>query len=187
MKASPITLEQVRFRYLKVEQVADPIAYINNFCEQEATLDYFRQGVLDLLKTAYSHSEKFYSGASPSYAYYQQQLIRLIEISYVLTLRGDSFSFAEDTTLKNDYRCLDPLERRDVSVFLDYFFEYKNLDEWCEYLDDILIHAYKEGGAGYFDYDERPFKNIEMMEKLAEAVFLIYEVTTTGLVCPLVG
>src|SRR5690606_11905482 len=97
METSDTTLGQSDFRYLKAEEVANPFIYINEFCERETELGYFRQDILDLLKTAYSYCEKFYTGSSPSYAYYQQQLIRLIEALYALMMKGSSFTSGEDT------------------------------------------------------------------------------------------
>src|SRR5690606_34674302 len=159
------------------KEIENPISFINEFCGRETELCYFRQDVLDLLKTAYSYKEEFYTGASPSHGYCQQQLIRLIEAIYVLTTKDVSVSRPTDTSLAHDYRLLNTLERSEIRLFLNDFFEYKDLDNWREYLDDILIHAYKEGNVGYFEYDKTPFKSMDMLGKFTEAVFLIYEIT----------
>src|SRR5690606_26828088 len=168
---------QMHFRHLSAEELENPFMYINEFCEQETRVHYFRQDILDLLKTAYSHKEKFYTGTSPSYGYYQQQLIRIMEAVYVLYARGYEFPAEAGKAFLDHYHCLSSEEIVDIGYFIASFFEYKDLDEWRGYLDDILLHAYKEGGVGYFEYDETPFKTIGLLEKFAEAIFLIYELT----------
>jgi len=177
MENSQISLNQMHFRHLSAEEIENPFIYINEFCEQETRVYYFRQDVLDLLKTAYSYQEKFYTGHSPSYGYYQQQLIRIMEAVYVLYTRGYEFSTEAGKVLVHRYYSLSNEEIVHINDFLEDFFGYKDLDEWREYLDDILLHAYKEGGVGYFEYDETPFFTIGLLEKFVETIFLIHELT----------
>lgn len=168
-------LDHTHFRHLSDEEIENPFIYINEFCERETKFHYFRRDILDLLKTAYSYEEKFYSNHSPSYGYDQQQLIRIMEAVYVLYLRRYNFTSGRSRVPMEYHGCLNNQEVADVGHFLEEFFGYKDLDGWREYLDEILIHAYKEGGVGFFEYDKTPFKTIGLLEKFVEAVFLIHE------------
>ena len=165
----------IHFRHLNKDEIEDPFIFINHFCELETDICCFRRDVLDLLKTAYSYNEQYYSGNSPSYGYYQQSLIRVMEAVYVLYESGYRFSSEVRDSFINGCRCLTINDIKDVTSFLEEFFGYKDLNEWRAYLDDILIYAYKEDGVGYFEYDETPFFNIGMLGKFVEAVFLIHE------------
>lgn len=175
MENNQTSLNQMHFRHLSAEEIENPFIYINEFCERETRFHYFRQDILDLLKTAYSLEEKFYSSHSPSYGYDQQQLIRVIEAVYVLYIGEYNFSSGRGKVSVEHHECLTSQEVADIGHFLEDFFDYKDLDEWREYLDEILLHAYKEGGVGFFEYDKTPFKTIGLLEKFVEAVFLIHE------------
>ena len=173
-------LTQAHFRHLNKEEIEDPFIYINEFCGRETAVHYFRQDILDLLKTAYSYEEKIYSDHSPNYGYDQQQLVKVMEAVYVLYAKGYTFSTKVGKVHTDRYHGLNFEEIVNITYFLKGLFDYKNLNEWREYLDDILIHAYKESSVGYFEYDNTPFLTIGLLEKLTEAVFVIHELAQYG-------
>src|SRR5690606_16128131 len=99
-------LNQVRFRYLEPAAIEDPLSFINAFCEQEAKLYYLKRDVLNLVKTAYSYREEFFAGISRSYAYNQIQLIKTVEILYVLQRSKLDLYPGNVRSYESDYRCL---------------------------------------------------------------------------------
>jgi len=176
MENKPATLSQVHFRYLNAGETENPFGFVNEFCVQETELCYLRQDILDLLKTAYSYKEEFYAGVSKSFGYNQIQIIKVIEILFVLHCTDLDLKPGNVRSYENNYNCLNREEKNDVRVFLDDFFTFHSLDEWRELMDDLLIYAYKEGDEGLFNYVDEPFKTIGYFEKLAEAIFLVYEI-----------
>ncbi|WP_257666240.1 hypothetical protein [Parapedobacter tibetensis] len=176
METKQTSLDQTHFRYLKAEEIENPFIYINEFCEKETEMYYFRRDTLYLIKTAFSYDETFLAGCNSNYAYSQKQLIKVIETMYVLHHADMDLKPGNIRNYENSYKCLERDERNNLRVFLDDFFGYKDLDGWHELLDDLLIYAYKEGGEGFFDYADKPFKTMDYFEKLVEAIFLIYEI-----------
>jgi len=176
MENNQKTLGQVHFRYLRGEEIEYPFVYLNEFCERETEIHYFRQDILDLLKTAYSYQEKFYTGHEPSYGYHQRQLIKVVEAMYVLHVGDMDLRPGNIRSYENRYERLSNDERNDIRIFLEDFFAARDLEEWRSLMDELLIFSYKEGGEGYFSYLDKPFEIIEYFEKLIEAVFLVYEI-----------
>jgi len=173
---NPNSLNQARFRYLEPSAIEDPFSFVNAFCEQEAELYYLKRDVLDLVKTAYSYREEFFAGTSRSYAYSQIQLVKTVEILYVLQCTTLDLNPGNVRRYKNKYSCLSREEMKEPRVFLNDFFAFHSLDEWHELIDELLIHAYKEWDEGLFDNIPEPFKVMAYFEKLTEAIFLVHEI-----------
>lgn len=176
MENNPTVLSQAHFRYLNAKEMDNPFSFIHELCERETELHYLKRDVLDLVKTAYSYREEFYTGVSKNFGYNQIQVIKIIEILFVLHRTNLDLNPGNVRSYENSYNCLNREEKNDIRVFLDDFFTFHSLDEWREFMDDLLIHAYKEGGEGLFNYVDEPFKTIGYFERLVEAIFLIYEI-----------
>ena len=176
MQDNQMPLAQARLRYLPTSTIEDPFDFIREFCGVEMEMHYLKQDILDLLKTAYSYGEEFYAGPSKSYAYNQIQFIKVIEVMYVLHVGNWHLKAGTLRSYVNDYTCLDKSEQNDIRVFLNSFFTFHDLNEWLSVLDELLIHAYKEGDRDYFTYEKEPFKTMAYLEKMAEAIFLVYEI-----------
>ena len=164
------------FRYLREDDTQNPLHFINVLCGQETTLYYLKQDVLNLVKTAYSYGEEFYGSTGKSYAYDQIQLVKVVEIMNVLHSSGLDLSPGNIRSYENSYPSLSLEEKNDIRIFLADFFTFRSLDGWEELLDDLLIHAYKEGSEGFFDNVREPFRIMVYLEKLTEAIFLVYEI-----------
>lgn len=173
---SQTLLDQCRFRYLETWAIEDPFSFIREFCAHEMEMEYLKRDVLDLLKTAYSYREEFFAGTHKSYVYNQIQLVKVVEVMYVLHVGDWDLKPGLIRQYVNRYSCLDNSEQKDIRIFLSGFFTFHNLNEWLSVLDDLLIHAYKEGDPDYFVYEKEPFKTMTYLEKLTEAVFLVYEI-----------
>jgi len=176
MQDNQLPLSKTRFRHLRAEEIENPLAYINELCEQETALHYLNRDILDLVKTAYSYREEFFEGIHKSYAYNQIQVIKVVEILFVLHCGKLDLKPGNVRSYENKFSYLSREEMNDIRVFLDDFFAFRSLSEWHEFIDDLLIYAYKEGGEGLFNDVKEPFKMMAYFEKLAEAIFLIYEI-----------
>ncbi len=176
MENNPMQLSQARFRYLEASIVENPFRFIREFCDRATEMQYLKRDILDLLKTAYSYREEFYAGTSKSYAYNQIEFIKIVEVMYVLHVGDLDLKPGPIRSYVNRYVCLDKSEQNDIRVFLSSFFTFHNLNEWLSVLDDLLIHAYKEGDPDYFTCEKEPFKTMAYLEKMAEAFFLVYEI-----------
>lgn len=176
MENNRMPLGQCRYRYLEAGVIEDPFSFIREFCGLEAEMQCLKRGILNLLKTAYSYQEEFYEGTSRSYTYDQIEFIKVVEVMYALYVGDWDLKPGPIRNYVNRYTCLDEGEQNDLRVFLNSFFSFHGLNEWLELLDDLLIHAYKEGDPDYFTYEKEPFKTMAYLEKMAEAVFLAYEI-----------
>src|SRR5690606_26801065 len=106
----------------------------------------------------------------------QIQLIKVVEILFVLHCGKLNLKPGNVRSYANNYRHLNREEMNDIRVFLCDFFAFRSLSEWHEFIDELLIYAYKEGDEGLFNDVDKPFKVMAYFEKLAEAIFLIYEI-----------
>lgn len=176
MQDNLLSLNQTRFRHLRAEEIENPFTYINELCEHETELYYLNRDILDLVKTAYSYREEFFEGIHKSYAYNQIQVIKVVEILFVLHCSKLDLKPGNVRSYVNNYRYLNREEINDIRVFLGDFFAFRSLSEWHEFIDDLLIYAYKEGDEGLFNDVDKPFKVMAYFEKLAEAFFLVYEI-----------
>ena len=176
METKSTPLSQGHFRYLSVNEIEDPFAFVSEFCETEAELHYLKRDTIHLLKTAYSYGEEFYAGTSKQYGYCQITLIKVIEIMYVLYCGKIELKPGNIRSYENKYEILNNDERNDIRLFLNDFFSYRDLQDWHELMDDLLIYAYKEGGEGFFNCLDEPFRTIDYLEKLTESIFLVYEI-----------
>jgi len=176
MQDNQLSLNHTRFRHLRAKEIENPLTYINELCERETALDYLNRDILDLIKTAYSYREEFFEGIHKSYAYNQIQVIKVVEILFVLHCGKLDLKPGNVRSYQNNFRYLNREEMNDIRVFLDDFFTFHSLSEWQSFIDDLLIHAYKEGGEGLFNDVKEPFKVMAYFEKLAEAIFLVYEI-----------
>lgn len=176
MANTQASIEQCRFRYLKGDAIKDPFSFIREFCSLEMEIESLKQNILNLVKTAYSYHEEFYTGPGKAYVYDQIEFIKVVEVMYVLHASDWDLCPGALRSYTNRYTCLTDGEQQDIRIFLDEFFSFHDLGGWLEILDDLLIHAYKEGGPHYFTEEREPFKTMAYLEKMAEAVFLVYEI-----------
>ena len=167
---------QCRFRYLKADTLKNPFGFIREFCSLEMEMESLRQNILNLVKTAYSYHEEFYARPGKAYVYDQIEFVKVVEVMYVLYAGDWDLGPGALRSYTNRYTCLTNDELKNIRIFLDEFFSFHDLNGWLELLDDLLIHAYKEGGPHYFTEEREPFKTMAYLEKMAEAVFLVYEI-----------
>jgi len=197
MENQSVSLEHTNFRYLHDDEIADPLYYISAFCEAETDLYYFREDILGFLKSGFAHHMVGPAGQNPYFADTQQELIRMIELLYVVYAGGIDIRLPTDHPYSQNtqipfidrlktgcaltrtdflYRSLTTDEMVDIRNFLGRFFSFKTLDEWRQLLDELLSSAYLAEVGGVMTYPSSIFTVIELVEKLAEAFFWVNHV-----------
>ncbi|MCX2585938.1 HEPN domain-containing protein [Pedobacter sp. MR22-3] len=148
--------EKTSFRYLQEKDIISPHYQIARFlCSQENSLVRLKSGVIELLKAAFTNVE------NADYFYLHQQLIKLLELSFVIresdtSTTLDSIQVPPETDNQTIYNPLPTnnnlseiyrsatrsnIEVSDSNTSLDAFFRFKSLSEWKGILDSLLYAA----------------------------------------------
>lgn len=189
-------LENTSFRYLRGDQIANPHCELVGFFGCQVDVECFRHDILSLVKSACSKNN---FGNKANYYLSHQQLITLIELAFVINNNTDDFCLNEHHPLYRihkgpfiwhaenaqastfpslNLRGLSGREVNDISIFLDEFFSYMDLEEWVEISDSILLCANKKTTLDKL-YHAKTYTVLiikEYMEKLIEAMFLIFNI-----------
>lgn len=190
-------LENLSFRYLLEDDIANPHYHIVAFYGCDHHIEIFRYEINNLIKTSCSTS--FYGDRKRFYSSHHQ-LTKLIELAFVLKetnvdlILGDEhelsrtnkgpFIWHEDNMgdlagAGLNLRVLDGHEINNVQTVFEGFFAYKSLDEWYKFLDDVLLCAEKKS---ILNREQNKSYEIifvkEYLEKLIEAMFLVYNTTS---------
>jgi len=202
MKNALENIQAGHFRYLKEEDIQTPLSFVKEFCSFETEVETFREEVHFLINAATTRKSdfngKFYVN-SEDYAYNLRQMISVVEVLWILHHHPIlQFNISETHPLYQkppqkragidvqkrinnnvaNFRKLEDREINDISIFLDEFFSYRNLNEWRELLDDLLTYAYTNDSI--FDGTTLLYESVairEYLEKMAEAVFLIADIS----------
>lgn len=195
MKEEPTISEKTSFRYLKEKDITNPHYQIACFFSRdENSIESFRFGMIDLIKTACSDH---YYGNKDSYYYNQQQFVKLLELAYVLKDSQEDFRLNPDhplyrfsdhpfelyTESRNKpfpalhFRTLCGKEVNDVRILFEELFTFKSLETWRAILDSFLYCADREIELDDI-YDTKIYETVlirEYMEKAIEAMGLVCE------------
>ncbi|MFF5382890.1 hypothetical protein [Pedobacter suwonensis] len=156
MKQEPTVSETTTFRYLKEKDIISPHYRIAHFfCSEENSLLRLKSGVIQLLKAAFTNPE------NADYFYLQQQLVKLLELSFVIKESGattslDSTPIRPNTNNQVTYNPLPDknnllqihrtcqgadIQTIDSCTLLEALFSFKSLAEWRVILDSLLYAA----------------------------------------------
>ncbi|RZJ78634.1 MAG: hypothetical protein EOO20_27650, partial [Chryseobacterium sp.] len=183
--------EKTSFRYLKEKDIISPhyqIAYF--FCSEENSLLRLKSRVIELLNAAFTNPE------NADYFYLQQQLVKLLELSFVIKEIGattslDSNPIHPNTNNQVTYNPLPEknnllqihrsgtganLQINDSGALLEALFSFKSLAEWRAILDSLL---YAANGTVLLTeiLHIQAFEAIlirEHLEKMIEAMWLVF-------------
>ncbi|QNL47694.1 hypothetical protein H8S90_12720 [Olivibacter sp. SDN3] len=196
-------IQTTHFRYLQGNAIQNPLLFIQQFCFTETAIELFRQDITTLVAAAGTrktdNNGKFHLN-SDEYVYNHRKIIEAIEALWVLHHQASpEFAIDENhplyqtTKWKRDgidletrinsaaryYRKLENEEINDIRLFLRVFFVYADMSEWREILDDILSYAYIDESIAYgsTQFSRELIPLTEYLEKMAEAIFLIAELT----------
>lgn len=192
MKQEPTVSEKTSFRYLKEKDIISPHYKIAHFfCSEENSLLRLKSGIIQLLKAAFTNPE------NDDYFYLHQQLVKLLELSFVI--RESDATTALDSTPKlpsaNNQTIFTPspdnnnlseihrsgtganLQINDSGTFLEAIFSFKSLTEWRSTLDSLLYAA--NGKVLLTEILHiQAFEAIlvrEHLEKMIEAIWLVFQ------------
>lgn len=200
MKQEPTVSEKTSFRYLKEKDIISPHYQIAHFfCSEENSLLRLKSGVIQLLKAAFTNQE------NADYFYLQQQLVELLELSFVIRESGATTSL-ESTPIRpntNNQVTYNPLPDKnnllqihricsisdiqinDSSTLLEAFFSFKSLAEWKVILDSLL-YAANETVLLTEILHIQAFEAIlvrEHLENMIEAMWLVFQTKSLPYVC----
>lgn len=191
MKQEPTVSGTTTFRYLKEKDIISPHYQIAHFfCNEENSLLLLKSGVIQLLKAAFTNPE------NEDYFYLHQQLVKLLELSFVLS-KSEVITTLDSTpklpctdnqaiyTSLNDNNNLSQTHRsctgsdiqiNNSSTLLQALFSFKSLAEWRAILDSLL---YAANGTVLLTeiLDIQAFEAImlrENLEKMIEAMWLVF-------------
>lgn len=186
------------FRYLTSEDLSNPHLFIVRFCHLDASIESIRHGILSLIKAASTKGvfEKY--GDWQNYFYYQQTIIKLLEIAHVFHTRGEDFSITSEHNLyrpKNEwfgryidnhesmqipslyFRFLKDTEINNINLFFNDMFSFMDLESWIQKIDMVMAIAYAdESFSETYDCGHLIVPILDYMEKLVESIFLIFHI-----------
>jgi HEPN domain-containing protein len=195
MKLEPTVSENITFRYLKEKDISNPhYQIVCFFCCDENSIESFRFGMIDLIKTACS--DQYYRNRD-SYHYNQQQFVKLLELAYVLKDSQEDLKLNPDhplyrfsdhpfdlyTESRNKpfpalhFRTLSGKEVNDVRIFFEELFNFKSLADWRAISDSFLYCTNREVELDDI-YDTKTYETVlirEYIEKMIEAMGLVCE------------
>lgn len=184
----------LHFRYLDINYVKNPLAFIKDFCGDNTSLELIRNDLYDLINAAYT-----VRGTSPDphfknpaeYVYTHRELINVLDVLWLIWQNpelcvniSESHYLYQSSNWKTEgsdvdkrlkgpaknFRKLEDNEVNTILVFLNDLFSYNALDNWRRDLDELLLYAYADGIPSSF---EKLVPNMNYLEKMLEAIFLI--------------
>jgi hypothetical protein len=202
MKTIPFTINPMHFRYLNEEVIQNPLIFIEEFCHNFTSIELFRQDLLELFQAACTRKNdnngRYYSRSS-EYVFDHKLCIQLIEALWIFyhqlsedLILPECHPYHQKSKWKRDlidiesrlnsparhFRKLENAEINNIVLFLKDLFNYRDLTEWREVLDDILYYAHAEESLGYgSEMCSELIPIMDYLEKITEAVFLIADLT----------
>jgi len=190
----------VHFRYMTAEDFSNPFSYVYQLFRHETDLDYLRDDIIDLIRSAFSDQDAglLRKGRFQECAFTQRRLIKMMETAFRIIQIAPKIVFPEAHPWQKTLRqpaCPDRTRRPRSGYFqqfliLNYeeiihpvtsltaFFSYRTLEEWREILDDLLGYAYDESDPIGTDEQGHAFKIVNELERLTETLYVVYEIRT---------
>lgn len=186
----------VHFRYLKEDEMKNPLCCISKFCTLDIYIEDLRRGVINLIKSAYTNYENKTSRDIQNYMMSQRQIIKLMEVVHTLKYSGEDLKVSKDNPLYRNgsywfgyhldnrelisypaiyFRQLTDNEVNNVTLFFEDLFSFMSLPSWHDTMDNLIFCACS--GENYDDtYGDNGCPMIfimEYLEKLVESIYLI--------------
>jgi len=189
-------LSHKHFRYLTKKEFKDPLYAIADFCRSTCSLSGYKDDIKEIISTsnAFPHRRKPIEISNLLFSC--KQIVKHIELLYVLSHRKVDWTvhpdatyhkqtvnlhahWVHDETLYNgaylNFERLKLAEMRDIGIFIKKFFNFKSLRAWYSTMDEISETFFEEYSlSGLVHYAEDHPKIFNYLEKLADAIFLIY-------------
>lgn len=184
------------FRYLTKKEFKDPLYVIADFCRLTSSLSEYKDNIKEIICTsnAFPHKQKPIKISTLLFSW--KQIVRHIELLNVLAHKKVDWTIPSDTTYHKqvinlnarwvhdetlyggtylNFEHLKLAEINDIGVFIKKFFKFKALREWHRTMDEISETFFEDYSlSDLIHYAKDQSKIFNYLEKLAEAIFLIY-------------
>ncbi|WP_262250140.1 hypothetical protein [Parapedobacter soli] len=189
-------LSHKHFRYLTKKEFKDPLYAIADFCRSICSLSGYKKDIKEIIYTSNASPHKRKPIEISNLLFSWRQLVKHIELLYVLSHRKVDWTvhpdatyhkqtfnlhahWVHDETLYNgaylNFERLKLAEMRDIGIFIKKFFNFKSLREWYRTMDEISETFFEEYSlSDLFDYADDQAKIFKYLEKIADTIFLIY-------------
>lgn len=188
-------LKKHRLPHLTREDVNNPLFTLVELCCSETDLHHLRNDTLQFIRSTACQNSGFDEEDYGTMFFFYLRFLKHIELLYVLMHRYPDWSASTDspfyrleitgysyTIVDDDFKGSTKLEFwklgkeevLDVSVFMRSFFKFRTLRQWQMTVDDLVQTVFSR--ETFSEYDNDAFQVYEYLEKLAEALFLAYEI-----------
>lgn len=189
-------LSHKQFRYLTKKEFKDPLYAIADFCVNAISFHDWKDSI-DLMARIACTSPKGLKRRRISDLYsYWGNLSKQIDFLYLLKHRIKDWEISKDTsfysatfyyhsTLLHDldlhdgtYMWFDRLKAKEIKqldLFINKFFSFMSYRQWQHMMDRLLETFFSDSQLGqYVAYGGKEHKIFKLLEKLGEAIYLIY-------------
>lgn len=182
MKFKQKNLKAENFRYVTKEVIKNPMIYLDDFFRSQTKIQYWLREINLVINHAICSDM-----ACPDLSecgFHCKQLIEQVEVAYVIykqchlkkqdrpleffKTKNDYWAFVLDGDVAFDGK-VDPADT------LSKFFSYQSLRGWYETLDDMMMYLVDQTGFGDERFGNRILAIRELLLRLAQALYHIYE------------
>lgn len=184
------------FRYLTKKEFKDPLYVIADFCRSICSLTGYKEDIKEIIYTSNASPHKRKPIEISNLLFSWKQLVKHIELLYVLAHKKVDWKIHSNITYHKqvislnahwifdetlysgtylNFERLKLAEMKDIGVFIKKFFKFKSLREWHRTMDEISETFFEDYSlSDLIHYAKDQSKIFNYLEKLAEAIFLIY-------------
>lgn len=185
------------FRYLTKKEFKDPLYAIADFCRSICSLTGYKEDIKEITYTSNASPHKRKPIEISNLLFSWKQLVKHIELLYVLAHKKVDWRIHSNITYHKqvinlnarwifdktlyggttylNFEQLKLAEMKDIGIFIKKFFKFKSLRGWYMTMDDISETFFEDYSlSGLIDYAEDQSRIFNYLEKLADAIFLIY-------------
>lgn len=190
MKNTQKKLKAKHFRYLSKKIIKNPMVYIHDFFQQQTDIVNWQNDInLFVISGAYP---AMCSGGYPENGYNCHQMIKQIEIAYVIfnqcglpkhenplrlfDARKDYFNYSYGP----EFTCNG---KRNPYDLIGKFFSYQSLKKWYKTMDDLMEKLTLKRPLGDEQFGDKIVAIREFLIRLAHALYYIYR--NEGITIPL--
>ena len=189
-------LSHKHLRYLTKKEFKDPLYAIAEFCRSTSSLSDYQADIADITHASDQYLRQLEPLKISNLLFSWRQIVKHIELLYLLSHKKIDWvvhpdeahhkltinlqaHWIHDSTLRGgtylNFERLKLAEMRNISIFINKFFKFKSLRKWYRTMDEILETFFEEYSlSDLIDYAEDRSRIFNYLEKLADAIFIIY-------------
>lgn len=189
-------LSRKHFRYLTKKEIKNPLYAVAYFCTNVTELNGWRRDIDQLIRISATNSNGLKPRDFGNLHFCWHQLYRHVELIYVLKHAVHQWETEQESAYYDlthyprtsvifdamlyggtylEFNRLSKKEFGDIGFFIGRFFAFQSLKAWQELMDKLLATLFYERKLSEdFRYTHQYSKIYRYLEKLTEAIFLIY-------------